>query len=51
MGPPLMAKAFSWISTEIKLMMDDNTHKIADLMIDGCNNVAKQDSGNGEMTE
>lgn len=35
--PPVMAKAFSWISTEMKLMMNDNTHKIADLMIDGCN--------------
>ncbi|MFU0828108.1 MAG: DUF2383 domain-containing protein [Lachnoclostridium sp.] len=35
--PPAMAKAFSWISTEIKLMMNDDTHKIADLMIDGCN--------------
>jgi hypothetical protein len=35
--PPVMAKAFSWISTEMKLMMNDDTHKIADLMIDGCN--------------
>ena len=35
--PKPMAKAFSWISTEIKLMMDDTSHKIADLMIDGCN--------------
>ena len=35
--PKPMAKAFSWISTEIKLMMNDNTHTIADLMIDGCN--------------
>lgn len=35
--PPTMAKAFSWISTEIKLKINDDTHKIADLMIDGCN--------------
>lgn len=35
--PSPMAKAFSWISTELKLMMNDNTHRIADLMIDGCN--------------
>jgi hypothetical protein len=35
--PHPMAKAFSWISTEIKLMVNENTHKIADLMIDGCN--------------
>ena len=35
--PNPMAKAFSWISTEVKLMMNDNPHKIADLMIDGCN--------------
>lgn len=35
--PPVMAKAFSWISTEMKLMINDDTHKIADLMIDGCN--------------
>ena len=35
--PNPMAKAFSWISTEIKLMMNDNSHKIAELMIDGCN--------------
>jgi len=35
--PPAMAKAFSWISTEVKLMINDDTHKIAELMIDGCN--------------
>lgn len=35
--PPVMAKAFSWLSTEIKLMVNDDAHKIADLMIDGCN--------------
>ncbi len=35
--PNPVAKAFSWVSTEIKLMMNDDTHKIAELMIDGCN--------------
>lgn len=35
--PSGMAKAFSWISTEVKLMMNDDTHKIAEIMIDGCN--------------
>ncbi|MDD4773735.1 MAG: hypothetical protein PHZ09_09045 [Eubacteriales bacterium] len=35
--PPAMAKAYSWISTEVKLMMNDDTRKIADIMIDGCN--------------
>ena len=35
--PDKMAKTFSWISTEVKLMMDDNSQKIAELMIDGCN--------------
>lgn len=35
--PKPMAKAFSWMSTEVKLMVNDDTHKIADLMIDGCN--------------
>ena len=35
--PKVTAKAFSWISTEMKLMMNNDTHKIADIMIDGCN--------------
>ena len=35
--PQVSAKAFSWISTEMKLMMNDDTHEIADIMIDGCN--------------
>ncbi|MGB4492361.1 MAG: hypothetical protein WBI32_05815 [Halanaerobiales bacterium] len=35
--PDKMAKTFSWISTEVKLMMNDNSQKIAELMIDGCN--------------
>ncbi|NLM97446.1 MAG: hypothetical protein GX175_07555 [Halanaerobiaceae bacterium] len=35
--PDKMAKTFSWISTEVKLMMGDSSQKIAELMIDGCN--------------
>lgn len=35
--PPAMAKAFSWISTEMKLKMKNDDQKIADIMIDGCN--------------
>jgi hypothetical protein len=35
--PNPMAKAFSWMSTEVKLMVNDDTHKVADLMVDGCN--------------
>lgn len=35
--PNVLAKAFSWISTEMKLMVNDDSHKIADIMIDGCN--------------
>lgn len=35
--PPKMAKVMSWVSTEMKLMLNDDTHKIAELMIDGCN--------------
>ncbi len=35
--PQVSAKAFSWISTETKLKMNHDTHKIADIMVDGCN--------------
>ena len=35
--PSPMAKAFSWISTEIKMMINDDEKKIADVMVDGCN--------------
>jgi hypothetical protein len=34
--PSMMAKAFSWISTEMKLMIDDSPQKIAGIMVDGC---------------
>lgn len=35
--PGAMAKVFSWISTEMKLTINDGSHKVADLLIDGCN--------------
>ena len=35
--PSPMAKTFSWISTEIKMMINDDEKKVADIMEDGCN--------------
>lgn len=35
--PSMMAKAFTRLSTNAKLMMNDDISNIADLMIDGCN--------------
>lgn len=35
--PHPVAKTMAWISTEVKLMANDDTGKIAELMIDGCN--------------
>ena len=35
--PEMMATAMSWISTEMKMMMDSSDEKVADLMYDGCN--------------
>ncbi|OYO59704.1 hypothetical protein C8E03_101788 [Lachnotalea glycerini] len=35
--PSMLAKTFSWMSTEVKLMINDNTQKIAKIMMDGCN--------------
>lgn len=32
-----MLGASSWMSTKMKMMMDNSNEKIADLMIDGCN--------------
>lgn len=32
-----MLGATSWMTTKMKMMMDDSNEKIADLMIDGCN--------------
>lgn len=36
-APGAMASAFSWFSTEMKLMMKDDSHQIAKIMMDGCN--------------
>ncbi len=35
--PGIMASAFSWITTETKLMLKDSHHQIAKIMMDGCN--------------
>lgn len=43
--PHVMAKAFSWISTEVKMMLSNDAQKIADLLIDGCNMGIKSLSG------
>ena len=32
-----MASVFSWITTEMKLMIKDDSRQIAKLMMDGCN--------------
>lgn len=37
MKPKMMASAFSWISTEMKMMMEQDSHQIAKIMMDGCN--------------
>lgn len=36
-SPSGIAKAFSYMSTEIKLMMNSDSSKIAKIMMDGCN--------------
>ena len=35
--PAAIAKGMSWMKTNIKLVMNDSDHTIADLMTDGCN--------------
>ena len=35
--PSPIAKAFSFMSTEMKLLINDKSEKIAKIMIDGCN--------------
>ena len=32
-----MAQAFSWITTEMKLMIKDDNTQIAKILMDGCN--------------
>lgn len=44
-SPGAAAKAFSYISTEMKLMLDNGTAKIADILADGCNMGIKSISG------
>lgn len=36
-NPPMMASTFAKISTDVKLMMEKDSHKIAEILIDGCN--------------
>ena len=35
--PSAMAKGMSWMKTNMKLVMEESDHTIADLMTDGCN--------------
>lgn len=35
--PDTMASAFSWFTTEMKMLMHDDSHQIAKIMMDGCN--------------
>lgn len=35
--PNPIAKGMSWMKTNVKLVMDESDHTIADLMTDGCN--------------
>lgn len=35
--PNMMAKSMSWMKTNMKLVMEESDHTIADLMTDGCN--------------
>ena len=35
--PNVMAKSMSWMKTNMKLVMEESDHTIADLMTDGCN--------------
>ncbi len=43
--PHAIAKVFSWFSTEMKLMIDNDSKKIAGLMVDGCHMGIKSLSG------
>ncbi len=35
--PSSMAKGMSWMKTNVKLMMNESDHTVADLITDGCN--------------
>ena len=41
-----MASAFAKISTDMKLMMEKDSHKIAEILIDGCNMGVKSTTEN-----
>ncbi|MEE1056827.1 MAG: hypothetical protein UH239_06225 [Acutalibacteraceae bacterium] len=43
--PQPMAKAMSFITTEIKMMSDNSSQKAAEIMMDGCNMGIKNVSG------
>lgn len=36
-SPGVMAKAFSWFSTEMKMMIEDDSSQIAKILMNGCN--------------
>lgn len=36
-NPPAAGSAFSWISAEMKLTLNDDVHEAAKLLMDGCN--------------
>ncbi len=36
MDPPSIAKAMMWVTTEVKMMLDENDSKAAELLVDGC---------------
>ncbi|MBQ3782348.1 MAG: hypothetical protein IIT46_03545 [Lachnospiraceae bacterium] len=35
--PSMMAKTMSWLGTEMKMMMNSDDAKVADIMVEGCN--------------
>jgi hypothetical protein len=35
--PNKMAKVFSWLTAEVKMMFKDDAHQVAKVMMDGCN--------------
>ena len=35
--PPSIAKAMMWFTTEVKMLVDDDNSRIAELLADGCN--------------
>lgn len=44
--PKISAKTFSWITTEIKLLINDDEEKVADILVDGCHMGVKSVSQN-----